>query len=51
MQDLSQNDCTWNVILYQSMSGDSEIGNSTFSMTGGSLRAMRETVVTAMPIW
>lgn len=21
MQDLSQNDCTWNVILYQSMSG------------------------------
>lgn len=51
MQDLSQNDCTWNVILYQSMSGDSEVGNSTFSMTGGSLRAMRETVVTAMPIW
>ena len=39
MQDLSQNDCTWNVILYQSMSGDSEIGNSTFSMTGGSLTA------------
>lgn len=37
MQDLSQNDCTWNVILYQSMSGDSEVGNSTFSMTGGSL--------------
>lgn len=26
----SQNDCTWNVILYQSMSGDSEIGNSSF---------------------
>lgn len=39
MQDLSQNDCTWNVILYQSMSGDSEVGNSTFSMTGGSLTA------------
>ena len=39
MQDLSQNDCTWNVILYQSMSGDSEVGNSTFSMTSGSLTA------------
>ena len=39
MQDLSQNDCTWNVILYQSMSGDSEVGNSTFSMIGGSLTA------------
>lgn len=39
MQDLSQNDCTWNVILYQSMSGDSEIGNSTFEMVGGSLTA------------
>lgn len=34
-----QNDCDWNVILYQSMSGDSEVGNSTFSMTGGSLTA------------
>jgi len=39
MEDLSQNDCTWNVILYQSMSGDSEIGNSTFQMVGGSLTA------------
>lgn len=39
MEDLSQNDCTWNVILYQSMSGDSEIGNSTFEMIGGSLTA------------
>lgn len=37
MSDLSQNDCTWTVILYQSMSGDSEVGNSTFQMTGGSL--------------
>ncbi len=37
MKDLSQNDCTWNVILYQSMSGDSEIGNSTFEMQGGKL--------------
>lgn len=39
MQDSDQNDCTWNVILYQSMSGDSEEGNSTFEMTGGSLTA------------
>ncbi|MBP3412747.1 MAG: hypothetical protein J6K89_05745 [Oscillospiraceae bacterium] len=39
MADLSQNDCTWNVILYQSMSGDSEIGNSTFEMVGGTLTA------------
>lgn len=37
MPENEQNDCTWTVILYQSMSGDSEIGNSTFSMTGGSL--------------
>ena len=35
----SQNDCDWNVILYQSMSGDSEVGNSTFEMVGGSLTA------------
>ena len=34
-----QNDCDWNVILYQSMSGDSEVGNSTFEMVGGSLTA------------
>ncbi len=39
MTDNEQNDCTWNVILYQSMSGDSEIGNSTFSMEGGTLTA------------
>ena len=39
MSDLDQNDCTWNVILYQSMSGDSEVGNSTFEMAGGSLTA------------
>lgn len=32
-----QNDCNWTVILYQSMSGDSEVRNSNFSMTGGSL--------------
>ena len=39
MSDDSRNDCTWNVILYQSMSGDSEVGNSTFEMDGGSLTA------------
>lgn len=39
MSDNEQNDCTWNVILYQSMSGDSELGNSTFEMDGGSLTA------------
>ena len=36
MKDLDQNDSTWSVILYQSMSGDSEVGNSTFDMIGGS---------------
>ena len=39
MPENEQNDCTWNVILYQSMSGDSEEGNSTFEMEGGSLTA------------
>jgi hypothetical protein len=39
IQDNSQNDCNWNVIVYQSMSGDSEVGNGTFSMSGGSLTA------------
>lgn len=37
MQDLSQNDCTWTVIVYQSMSGDAEVGNSVYQMVGGSL--------------
>ena len=39
MSDAEQNDCTWNVILYQSMSGDSEVGNSTFEMKNGTLTA------------
>lgn len=39
MSDDKQNDITWNVILYQSMSGDSEEGNSTFEMKDGSLTA------------
>ena len=34
-----QNDCDWNVILYQSMSGDAAQGNATFEMVGGSLTA------------
>lgn len=37
MPENEQNDCTWTVILYQSMSGDSEVGNSSFEMTGGTL--------------
>ena len=37
MADLSQNDNTWTVILYQSMSGDSEVGKGSFTMEGGSL--------------
>ncbi len=37
MNDDSQNDTTWTVIVYQSMSGDSEVGNSTFQMVGGTL--------------
>ena len=37
LSDDSRNDCTWTVILYQSMSGDSEVGNSTFEMIGGEL--------------
>ena len=39
MTDMDQNDCTWNVIVYQSMSGDSEVGNGTFQMVGGTLTA------------
>lgn len=37
MPDNEQNDTTWSVILYQSMSGDSEEGTSEFDMVGGSL--------------
>ncbi|MDO4803700.1 MAG: hypothetical protein Q4A32_02650 [Lachnospiraceae bacterium] len=37
MPNLSQNDNTWTVIVYQSMSGDSEIGTGNFSMVGGTL--------------
>ena len=37
MPDLEQNDNTWTVILYQSMSGDSAVGEGQFEMVGGSL--------------
>jgi hypothetical protein len=39
MSDDSQNDTTWNIIVYQSMSGDSEVGNSTMQIIGGSVTA------------
>ena len=37
--DNEQNDVLWNVIVYQSMSGDSQEGNGTFEMVGGSVTA------------
>ena len=37
MPDLEQNDNTWTVILYQSMSGDSAVGEGKFEMVGGTL--------------
>ncbi len=37
MPENEQNDCTWSVIVYQSMSGDSEEGEGTFQMDGGSI--------------
>ena len=37
MPDLEQNDTTWTVILYQSMSGDSTVGRGYFEMNGGTL--------------
>ena len=37
IQENEQNDCDWTVIIYQSMSGDSEVGNAVLNMTGGSL--------------
>ncbi|MCR5666705.1 MAG: hypothetical protein K6G01_07715 [Eubacterium sp.] len=39
MPDDDQNDNTWTVILYQSMSGDSEVGNSDFEMVGGTINS------------
>ncbi len=37
MADLPQNDNTWTVIVYQSMSGDAQIGKGRFEMVGGTL--------------
>jgi hypothetical protein len=37
MSDSSQNDNTWGVILYQSMSGDSTVGTSEFYMVDSTL--------------
>ena len=37
--DNEQNDVLWNVIVYQSMSGDAQDGNGTFEMVGGTLTA------------
>ncbi len=37
MSDQEMNDNTWTVILYQSMSGDSQVGQGSFEMSGGKL--------------
>ena len=37
MPDQDQNDNTWTVILYQSMSGDAAVGEGSFEMDGGRL--------------
>ncbi len=37
MPDDPQNDNTWTVILYQSMSGDAQVGQGSFTMDGGKL--------------
>ena len=37
MPDQNQNDNTWSIIVYQSMSGDSKIGKGTFNMNNGVL--------------
>lgn len=39
MHDDDQNDNTWSIIVYQSMSGDSEVGKGTFTMNGGSIKS------------
>ena len=39
IQENEQNDCDWTVILYQSMSGDADVGEATFSAEGGSITA------------
>ena len=47
MPDQDQNDNTWTVILYQSMSGDSEVGEGKFEMTGG--RSFPKTAACSIP--
>lgn len=37
MSDLEVNDTTWTMIVYQSMSGDAEVGNSTMHILGGTI--------------
>jgi vacuolar-type H+-ATPase subunit E/Vma4 len=37
LSDDSRNDCTWSLIVYQSMSGDAEVGNSVLQLVGGSV--------------
>lgn len=39
MHDDEQNDNTWSIIVYQSMSGDSEIGKGVFTMNGGTIKS------------
>lgn len=39
MGDDAQNDTTWTVIIYQSMSGDSQEGCGTFTMVDGALKS------------
>ncbi len=39
MPEDSRNDNTWTVILYQSMSGDSQLGEGSFLMDGGTLKS------------
>ena len=39
MPDQEINDNTWTVILYQSMSGDAEVGEGRFEMRGGALKS------------
>ena len=39
MPDQEINDNTWTVILYQSMSGDAEVGEGRFEMSGGTLKS------------
>ncbi|MCM1256335.1 MAG: hypothetical protein NC307_00580 [Roseburia sp.] len=39
MKDDDQNDTTWNMIVYQSMSGDAQVGNATMQIQGGRITA------------